>query len=114
MAKPPSRAKNSRLSEILRQLNRKKRVKKIIFLSLFAILLVFFATGQRGTIKLVSFTKQKHDLENDIKSLEEQNKQLQIEKDKIETDPDYIEKIAREKYKMKKKDEKVYQIVEDE
>ena len=114
MAKRPSRAKNTKLSEILAHLNRKKRLKKILIISAFAILVIFFATGQRGTIQFVSFSKQKSDLENEIKTLEEKNKQLKIEKEKIETDPAYIEKIAREKYKMKKKDEKVYQVVEDE
>ena len=77
-------------------------------------MLIFFASGQRGTIQMISFIKQKNDLENEIKILEAEKKQLEIEKDKIKNDPEYIEKIAREKYKMKKKDEKVYQIVEDE
>ena len=113
MAKAPLRARNTKLAVILNHLNRKKRTKKILILVVFTILLVFFATGQRGTIQFMSFTKQKYDLENEIRALEEENKHLQIEKDKIENDPEYIEKIAREKYKMKKKDEKVYQIVED-
>ncbi len=114
MAKAPNRAKNTKLAEILHHLNRKKRLKKIVIFAVFFLVLVFFATGQRGTIQFFTFTKQKHDLENEIKQLQEENKQLQIEKEKIENDPEYIEKIAREKYKMKKKDEKVYQIVEDE
>ena len=106
--------KNGKLTEILSRLNRKKRLKHILIFAVFLILLIFFATGQRGTIQMVSFMKQKQDLENEIKVLEEEKKQLEIEKEKIKNDPEYIEKIAREKYKMKKKDEKVYQIVEDE
>jgi cell division protein DivIC len=114
MSKPPSRAKTGKLTEILNRLKRKKRIKHIIVFVVFALLLIFFATGQRGTIQLISFMKQKQDLENEIKVLETEKKQLEIEKEKIKNDPEYIEKIAREKYKMKKKDEKVYQIVEDE
>ena len=114
MSKPPSRARNGKLTEILNSLKRKKRIRHILILLALAILIVFFATGQRGTIQMISFVKQKHDLEEEIKILEAEKKQLEIEKDKIKNDPEYIEKIAREKYKMKKKDEKVYQIVEDE
>ena len=114
MAKAPLRTKNRNLRDIIAHLNRKKRLKNILILLAFIALLAFFATGQRGTIQLVSFIKQKQDLENDINSLETETKNLEIEKDNIKNDPDYIEKIAREKYKMKKKDEEVYQIVEDE
>ena len=82
MAKRPSRAKNTKLSEILAHLNRKKRLKKILIISAFAILVIFFATGQRGTIQFVSFSKQKSDLENEIKTLEEKNKQLALQQAK--------------------------------
>jgi cell division protein DivIC len=114
MAKPPLRARNSKIRAIVQHLNRKKRSKFILILLVFFILLTYFATGQRGTIQLISFIKQKHDLEKEIRQLESEKKILATEKEKIEKDPEYIEKIAREKYKMKKKDEKVYQIVEDE
>ena len=60
------------------------------------------------------FINQKSKLQNEIKHLEEENKGLEDIKNKIENDPDYIEKIAREKYKMKKEGEQVYQIVEDD
>ena len=65
MAKAPLRARNTKMAAILSHLNRKKRTKMIIVLVVFTIVLVFFATGQRGTIQLISFTKQKYDLENE-------------------------------------------------
>ena len=52
-------------------------------------------------------------LKNEIEALETEKAKLENMKSKIETDPEYIEKIAREKYKMKKKEEKVYEIVEE-
>ena len=56
------------------------------------MLLIFFISGPRGTYRLFSFTKQKHDLENEIENLEYENEELQIIKDKLENDPDYIER----------------------
>jgi len=114
MAKPPLRARNTKVRGIIDQLNRKKKLKHLTIILGILIVIVFFATGQRGTIQLISFIKQKYDLEQEINDLEKEKKSLELEKEKIETDPSYIEKIAREKYKMKKKDEKVYKIIEDE
>jgi cell division protein FtsL len=114
MSKAPSRARSGKLSEIISGIKRKKRIRHILIFIGFTIVLIFFSTGQRGTIQLVSFIKQKQDLNAEIEQLEAEKKRLQTEKDRIKSDPEYIEKVAREKYKMKKKDEKVYQIVEDE
>jgi cell division protein FtsB len=78
------------------------------------LLLVFFASGPRGTYQLFQFYTQKADLEQEIQNLQSKKAELEHLKKKIETDPAYIEKIAREKYKMKKKDEQVYHVIEDE
>ena len=56
---------------------------------------------------------QKQDLEKEINALEMEKGKLEEMKSNLESDPEYIEKIAREKYKMKKKEEKVYEIVEE-
>jgi cell division protein FtsB len=108
-----NREASRRVSTALKRSKRRKRIRNLVLLSVFIALLMFFISGPRGTYRLFSFTKQKHDLEHEIENLEYENKELQIIKDKLENDPDYIEKVAREEYKMKKKDEKVYQIVEE-
>ena len=114
MAKKRKNREPTRLTEILQILNRKKRLKYALILAVIVLVLGFFATGPRGTIQLYRFKDQKNTLEQEIIALEKENKELQDLKEKIEKDPQQIEKIAREKYKMKKKDEQVYQIVEDE
>jgi len=114
MAKRPKTSRNRKINAVFSQIKRKKRLKQVLILLAICITVMFFASGSRGTIQLVRFMKQKQDLEQEIQQLEQEKKALEIEKDKIENDPEYIEKIAREKYKMKKKDEQVYQIVEDE
>ena len=73
---------------------------------------MYFVVGQRGTYKLLSYYNQKEKLVEEIHNLESENKKLEKFKSELENDPQSIEKVAREKYKMKKKGERVYKIVE--
>jgi cell division protein FtsB len=114
MTKPATRKRKTQFRSMLQDLNRKKRTRQLIWLGILIIVLLFIASGPRGTVQLVTFMNQKQDLEEEIRGLEAKKKELEALKEKIEKDPDYIEKIAREKYKMRKKDEKVYQIIEED
>lgn len=109
-AKPPIQQR--KITDILKRIAQKKRIK--LFLSVFALLLIatYFVVGQRGTYKLITFYNQKEKLAEEIQNLEIEKKELEDFKSKLENDPQSIEKVAREKYKMKKKGERVYQIVE--
>jgi cell division protein FtsB len=106
--------KSSRkISDVMQRITRKKRLRQIVFFVILILVASIFLTGSRGTFQFYKFSKQKLDLENEIKVLESENLKLEEMKLKLETDPEYIEKIAREKYKMQKKEEKVYEIVEE-
>jgi cell division protein FtsB len=107
------RKSNRKISEVLQKISRKKRIRQFAFFVILALVATIFITGSRGTFQLYKFTKQKQDLENEIEVLETERAKLEKMKSNLETDPEYIEKIAREKYKMKKKEEKVYEIVEE-
>jgi len=107
------RQSGRKITEIFQEIGRKKRIKKIALSALIIVIVIIFVTGSRGTYQLYKFNTRKAALEKEIKSLEAEKQNLEKEKNSIETDPDYIEKIAREKYKMKKKEEKVYEIVEE-
>jgi len=75
------------------------------------LLFIFFFRGSHNLIQLFDTYQEKEDL---IRNIEEQTKRkahLDSIKYKLENDPEYIEKVAREKYNMKKKDEKVYKII---
>lgn len=74
--------------------------------------MAYFFVGKRGTYKLITFYNQKNKLTEEIHQLEIEKKELEKFKLQLKNDPQAIEKVAREKYKMKKKDERVYQIVE--
>ncbi len=86
-----------------------------IILSIFILLLVYFLfiSGPRGSWQLYKSDREKQQLQEDIQKLELRKAELDSEKNKLENDPGYIEKIAREKYNMKKKGEKVYRIEND-
>jgi len=102
-----------KLSAILDQLKQKKRKKQILLGIVIVAVLIFFVSGSRGTYQLLRFMHQKKQLEQEINKLETEKKELEKLRNQAESDPNYIEKIAREKYKLKKKDEKVYQVVEE-
>jgi cell division protein FtsB len=114
MAKNYKKRADSRLGGIVKSIKRKKHLKQLLWLLMTTIIFIFFASGSRGTYQLARFLGQKENLEKEIKQLEQEKKELQKVKDRLENDPEYIEKVAREKYKMKKKGEQVYQVVEDE
>jgi cell division protein FtsB len=107
------RKQGRKITEIMQQIARKKRIRQFVFLAILIIVASIFITGSRGTFQLYKFSKQKQDLEQEIEVFETEKLKLEEMKSKIETDPEYIEKVAREKYKMKKKEEKVYEIVEE-
>ena len=58
-------------------------------------------------------SRKKQDLIRDIEQLEATKADLDSIKNRLENDPTYIEKIAREEYNMKKKGEKVIKIETD-
>ena len=102
-----------KISQVMQKIARKKRLKQLSIIIALIIVALIFITGSRGTYQLYKFKQKKAELEAEVNRLENEKISLQDTKDKIENDPEYIEKIAREKYKMKKKEEKVYQIVEE-
>ena len=109
-AKPP--VQQRKISDVLKRIAQKKRIRLAISLVIVFLVVAYFVVGERGTYKLISFYNQKESLVEDIEQIKIENKELDEFKQKLESDPQSIEKVAREKYKMKKKGERVYQIVE--
>ncbi len=80
----------------------------LIFLGL--ILVIFFP----GYAKIQEMRQKNRKLEADIKRLKSENIALSIEKERLETDPNYLEQVAREKLGIVKKGETVYRLVPQE
>jgi cell division protein DivIC len=103
-----SKKNKTRFSKISNQVS-KNSGSILVFIIVLSIIAVFLF-ADRGTVLFYKSYSDKEKLEDEIQQLEKKLDQLKIEKEKLESDPKYIEKIAREKYKMKKKNEKVYQV----
>lgn len=74
------------------------------------ISLVLFS--DRGLINLWSLKKEKLEIQNEINNLRNQIALLEKEEEKLKFDEKYIEKIAREKFKMVKPGERVFKVSE--
>lgn len=81
-------------------------------LSLIAIFLIFFVVGDYGLYQIYLLHKQKKKIESHIVNLNSEQDSLRVERARLETDLKYIEKLARERYRMAKKGEKVFRVIE--
>ena len=76
------------------------------------ISLILFS--DRGLINLWSLKKEKLEFQNEINDLRNQIAMLEKEEEKLKFDEKYIEKIAREKFKMVKPGERVFKVTDGE
>jgi cell division protein FtsB len=81
-------------------------------MSMLALLLLL-SVGKRGCYEQARVHVEKKRIESEIAILEKDTAAAAAEKKKLE-DPAEVEKLAREKYGMSKKDEKVYRVVPKE
>lgn len=88
-----------------------KIVRQTSFLVFLGILLAVFFPGYA---KMQELRQKNRELEANIKRLEEENIALSQEKEKLEKDPEYLERVAREKLGIVKKGEIVYKVVPEE
>ena len=90
----------------------KQFFKGLVFLTCFSLIIVFIF-GDHGLLKLYKIKKERQMVQKKIALLREEREKLKTEKIKIENDLSYIEKIAREKYKMVKPGEKIFKVVDN-
>ena len=76
------------------------------------ILLIIFFFGDHGLYQLYLLRSDKSDIQAAITALREQKETLEAEKNKLTTDSKYIEQLARERFRMAKKGEKVFKVIE--
>ena len=90
----------------------KQFFKGIVYLICFSLAIVFIF-GDHGLLKLYKIKNERKLIQKKIASLREEREKLKTEKIKIENDLSYIEKIAREKYKMVKPGEKIFKVIDN-
>ena len=93
-------------------LPRRKILRRVLFLLLFSFIFYLYFAGDYGFFRLLSLKAQKENTILETKKLQALNMDLQIEKEKLRDDLSYIEKVARERYGMAKKDEVIYKFVQ--
>ena len=94
-----------------------KLQKKIIrgLLTIGALtLLIIFLFGNHGLYQLYILKKERSNIQEKINLLREEKMALEDEKTKLQTDYKHIEELAREKYRMSKKGERVFKVIEKE
>ena len=77
-------------------------------------LLVIFLFGNHGLYQLYILKKERSNIQEKINLLREEKMALEDEKIKLQTDYKHIEELAREKYRMSKKGERVFKVIEKE
>ena len=90
----------------------KQLLKGIVFLFFFSLALVFIF-GDNGVLKLYKIKNERKEIQKKIAELREEKEKLKSEKSRIENDLGFLEKIAREKYKMVKPGEKIFKVIDN-
>ena len=105
-------SKKKKLKSNLIATTQKQFIQGLVFLICMSLVIIFIF-GDHGLIKLYKIKTQREKVQNHIAQLRQEREKRKEEKNKIENDLDYIEKIAREKYKMVKPGEKIFKVVEN-
>ena len=92
-----------------KNVNKRRRLLLLCILC-FCTLLLLLSLDKRGFVKQYQVWRQRKSLQIQIDALQEEKLMLEEECNRLK-DPDRIEEVAREKYGMAKKNEKVYRII---
>ena len=88
----------------------KRFIRGILFL-IATTLLIVFVFGDHGLLQLFKLKRERTEIQNHILKLRQNKEVLIAEKNRLENDLDYIEKLAREKYRMAKPGEQVFKVI---
>jgi cell division protein FtsB len=93
-------------------LPKKKFIYRIVFLTVTLAVLAFITFNEYGLLKYLHVKKELKQLNEEILRSEERIKAMEAEIDSLKISKYKIEQVAREKYDMMKKNEKVFKIEE--
>ena len=74
-------------------------------------LLIIFIFGDHGLFQLYKLKQERKKVHEHITQLRENREKLISEKNRLENDLDYIEKLARERFRMAKPGERVFKVI---
>lgn len=90
----------------------KKLLFKIIFVLIVVATLTFLVINENGLLKYLKLRSEVKNLNEELLKAEEKLRALDSEIDSLRTSSAKIEKVAREKFSMMKKNERVFRIEE--
>jgi len=91
-----------------------RKTVRIVLIIGGIILIIIFFFGDHGVYQLYQLRQEKSAIQKAISELRNEKQVLESEKIRLETDYDYIEKIARERFRMIKPGEKVFKVIQKE
>ena len=86
-------------------------IRAILIIGTLILLIIFFF-GDHGLYQLYKLRSERSEIQAAITIMREQKQTLEAEKNKLTTDSKYIEQLAREKFRMAKRGEKVFKVIE--
>ena len=112
MSRYKTMKRNSRSHAFRQQLaeTQRKFIRGVLIL-IVATLVIIFIFGDHGLFQLYKLKQERKEVQKHITQLRENRETLIAEKNRLENDLKYIEKLAREKYRMAKPGEKVFKVV---
>lgn len=81
----------------------------VLPIGILSATLAFLFMDNKGLMKLQEISTRSTDLERSIASLEAENRNIDLEIQKLGADPRYIEQIARDEYGYVKSNELVFE-----
>ncbi|MCF7804322.1 MAG: septum formation initiator family protein [Candidatus Marinimicrobia bacterium] len=75
------------------------------------IFIMVFVLSDHGLYQLWQLKQEQAVIEQHIKELEKENAELVTERNRLRDDLEYIEKLARERYRMAEEGEKVFRVI---
>ena len=110
-ARNPNKIKRKDPKQINRSDVQRRIIRTILLIGAISLVIIFFF-GDHGLYQLYTLKKERTQIQNQINILRKEKIELENEKIKLQTDYKYIEELAREKYRMAKKGEKVFKVID--
>lgn len=88
-------------------------IKRILVAVIILVAISFLFLNEKGILKYLKLNNEISEIDNKIQKVENQKKQIEKEIDSLQFNDEKIEDVARKKYGMKRKGEKVIEVSEE-
>ncbi len=78
------------------------------------LVLIVLVVNKHGLMRLMKLQQEQRLLDAEVAALLERSARLREQRHRLENDMTYIERLAREKYRMVKRGEKVFRVIKDQ